>query len=143
MPSGSPVNVPFHVFTDLERSFGILCSYKATLTSAPTYVTTTSPFTEYSVNAPSISLPAEIGTHAVTIKIESLLFPSDVTPATFTFNLVVSCLTTSLTISTPVTDFSYALLSGDTIKGVYSVDQTSACNLPVTYSVEHLIDGVS
>lgn len=79
----------------------------------------------------------------MTIKIESLLFPSDVNPATFTFNLVVSCLTTSLTISTPVTDFSYALLSGDTIKGVYSVDQTSACNLPVTYSVEHLIDGVS
>lgn len=52
-----------------------------------------------SVDAASISLPADYGTHPFTITVVSSNFPGTVPQKTYNFNVVVHCGVSSLTIT--------------------------------------------
>ena len=83
----------------------------------PFTITTITPSAAYmslsantiSVDTALISLPGNLGTQTLTITVVSANFPATVSPKTYTFNVVVTCAVTSLTITSQASNATYTL----------------------------------
>ena len=96
-----------------------------------------------SVNAGSISLPGDIGTHAFTLTVDSLNYAALVTDKAYTFNVIVVCTVSSLTINTKADNTNYILNSGETTTTALSITQSTACNFAFTYAHAYTKGGVT
>lgn len=141
--SKSQILVPIKVYTDKERvSSAVVCAIKATFTTSWVPVTVVEPWQKYVINPSAISLPIDYGSHAVTIKIESLNYPAMVASKSFNFNLTVMCTMSAFAIATVVGDFSYIINSGPVTKGPFKAVMIPNCKWPVTYAVAQFQDNV-
>jgi hypothetical protein len=104
------------------------------LTPTAAYISLSGDSSTISVNAANISLPTDIGTHTFTLKVNSLLYSSTVAQQTYTFNVIIVCTVSSLTINTQPANTNYILNQGALTTTALSTSQSSACNLPYTYS---------
>ena len=127
----------FHVYTDVENSYpAVVCGYTASFTTSYAPLSVSSPYSSHVFNPTQVSLPTDIGSHAVTIQIASQSYHGTVASVSFNFNVIVTCAVTSLTISTTAADFTYTLNSGTVTKGPFTPVQVSNCNFAPTYEAE-------
>jgi hypothetical protein len=73
----------------------------------------------------------------VTILITNTLWPATTTAVSFSFNVVVTCTVTNLTLISAQADYTYELNQGTYLTASYTASQTSACNQPYTFLVYH------
>ena len=95
--------------TDVElANSAIVCPFTVTpMTPSAAYISLSA--NTISVNAASISLPGDFGTHTFTITVVSANFPVTVSQKTYTFNVVVTCAVTSLAITSQASNATYTL----------------------------------
>ena len=95
--------------TDVElANSAIVCPFTVTtMTPSAAYISLSA--NTISVNAASISVPGDFGTHTFTVTVVSSNFPGTVTSKTYNFNVVVTCAVTSLTITSQVLNTTYTL----------------------------------
>ena len=95
--------------TDVEvTNSAIVCPFTITImTPSAAYISLSA--NTISVNAALISLPGDLGTHAFTITVVSANFPGTVASKTYTFNVVVTCAVTSLSITSQASNATYTL----------------------------------
>ena len=86
----------------------IVCPFTVTTMTPPAAYTSLSANT-ISVDAALISLPGDLGTHTFTITVVSANFPATVLQETYTFNVVVTCAVTSLSITSKASNETYTL----------------------------------
>jgi hypothetical protein len=84
-------------------------------------------YTKVRVDPSKVSVPDDYGSHPITVEINSRDYPSIVVYQTFTFNVIINCNVSSLTIEANVTDFAYVLNSGSITKGTFTPVQTPDC----------------
>jgi len=70
MPTTS-YNVPFKVYTDIERLYSMVCPIIATFTTSYAAVNVSTPYSNISVSPGSITVPSAYGTHPVQVEIKS------------------------------------------------------------------------
>ena len=128
--------------TDVQNSYpAIVCGINGALTPATAYASISADSSTISVNAASITLPTDIGSHAFTLTVTSKLYPGSVTQQTYTFNVIVVCTVSSLTITTQAANTNYILNQGATTTTALAITQNSACNFAFTYAHAYTKDG--
>jgi hypothetical protein len=130
--------------TDVQNSYpAIVCGIQGTLTPSSTFVSLSGDSGTISVNAANISLPGDIGTKTFTLSVDSLLYGSSVTDQTYTFDVIVECTVSSLTISTKPADTNYILNQGAHTTTALSITQSNACNFAFTHTHAFSKNGAS
>ena len=116
------------MYTDVERAHAsIICPISATINQGYAPVSIVDSYTKVRVNPVLVSVPGGYGSHPITVEINSRDYPSIVVYQTLTFNVIIACTVSSLTIQTTVTDFAYVLNSGSITKGTFTPVQTPDC----------------
>jgi hypothetical protein len=60
VPSVTPINTAFKVWTDVERSYSLVCAITASFTTTYTPISVASPYAQTVVNPALVSLPTDI-----------------------------------------------------------------------------------
>ena len=116
------------MYTNVERSYpSIICPITATINQGYAPVSIVDSYTKVRVNPVLVSVPGGYGSHPITVEINSSNYASFVVYKLFTFNVIIACTVSSLTIQTTVTDFAYVLNSGSITKGTFTPVQTPDC----------------
>jgi len=146
MPLAAPVDTPFHVLTNIEQQYPTI---QANITAW--FTTPYMPLNAVIAPGSSIlrfdptmvSLPADIGTHPVTVRIRSKEFPFTVPAVFFSFNVIVNCFVTSFTLGNPgYTSLDYVINTDPVSLGPFNAVAVNDCNHPVTFTVAHYSNGV-
>jgi hypothetical protein len=100
-------------------------------------------FTAVRLDGNLVSLPGDIGTHPITVRISSKDYATLVAPVNFTIDVVIACTVSTFTISaTNATDSIYTKGSNSMTKGPITAVQQPACNWPVTWKNELYLNNV-
>ena len=85
--------------TDVENNNpNIVCSIIVTLSPAAAFISLSGDYKIIALNAALIALPSDIGTHTFVLTVFSADFPGAVTQQTYTFNVLIFCSVTSITL---------------------------------------------
>ena len=130
--------------TDVEISNPlIICAITATLTPAAAYISLSADFKTISVNEALAISPTNLGTNYFTLTVNSANFASNVTTQTYSFNVIIACQVSSLTITSQASNVTYTLNQGLLETLPFSVSQTSNCMFPYTYTHSFLKAGLT
>ena len=84
----SQITQSFVVQTDIEKVYGPVCNYVATLTPTWNYVSISGSTASYTITVDeNLTVGTDVGIHSIAITVNSLEYSSTVTPKTYTFNL--------------------------------------------------------
>ena len=80
----------------------IVCPITASLNSTPAYIYLGGSNASIDVDRSLLISPTDLGPHSFVLTVNSLNFSADVAPITYSFDVIVTCVVTSLTFSTSV-----------------------------------------
>ena len=80
----------------------IVCPITASLSTSPAYITIGGSNATIDVNRSLLISPTDLGPHSFVLTVNSLNFSADVAQITYSFDVIVTCVVTSLTFSTSV-----------------------------------------
>ena len=84
----SQITQSFFVQTDIEKVYGPVCNYVATLTPTWNYVSISGSTASYTITVDeNLTVGTDVGIHSIAITVNSLEYSSTVTPKTYTFSL--------------------------------------------------------
>lgn len=91
MPQSTTITQAFHIMTDVELLYpGYHCPISASFITSWVADSVVSSTERYQVSTSSITLPADIGTRLVTIRIRSLDYPTtQVAAVQYSFNVII------------------------------------------------------
>ena len=100
MPSVASTDQIIKIWTDVERLSAVsICPITATLTPSFAWMSLAGDFSKVTVNANNIVLPTHVGTHSFTLTVNELNWSANVAQKTYTFNVLIECNATSLTVN--------------------------------------------
>ena len=101
LPSTATSTQAVAILTDVQVATpAIVCPITATLTPSAAYISLSGDFTTISVDESLLYSPTDLGTHPFVLTVDSLNYSGTVTTQTYNFNLIVSCVVTTLAFST-------------------------------------------
>jgi phage baseplate assembly protein gpV len=120
MPSSATSTQTFTISIDVELAYStIKCPITTTIAPAAAYISLSE--NKISVNASMISIPGNYGTQIFTLTVNSDNFSATVATKNYSFNVVITCAVTSLTITSQVADTTYTLNQGSLVTAAFTV----------------------
>jgi hypothetical protein len=108
MPSSAISTQNFTIKTDVQVTYPtIVCPIIATLTPSAAYISLSSNI--ISIDAALIQIPTDYGANPFTITVASSNFPGTLLSETYSFNVIITCAVSSLTITSQALDTPYTL----------------------------------
>jgi hypothetical protein len=108
MPSSAISTQNFTIKTDVQVTYPtIVCPIIATLTPSAAYISLSSNI--ISIDAALIQIPTDYGANPFTITVASSNFPGTLLSETYSFNVIITCAVSSLTITSQALDTTYTL----------------------------------
>lgn len=132
------------IYTDVEVAYAaIVCPITASLTGGSIYVNLSGDYAVITVDKSKIVLPTDLGVHPYTLIVNERDWSSTVNQQTYSFNVIIVCTVSSLTITSKAADEYYILNQGLITTNPLSITQTDACVFPFTYTHTYTKDGSS
>ena len=120
MPSSATSTQTFTISIDVELAYStIKCPITTTITPAAAYISLSE--NTISVNASLISIPGNYGTQIFNLTVNSDNFSATVATKIYSFNVIITCAVTSLTIASQVADTTYTLNQGSLVTAAFTV----------------------
>ena len=99
MPTAGPTTSSPAVKTDLSVPYSITCDWTGSISPALSWIAYNSSTHVITITHSSITLPTDLGTHSFSITVDSTLWPSFVTDKVYTFDVLITCVVTTLTVT--------------------------------------------
>lgn len=143
MPSSATSTQTVVIKTDVQIAYPtIVCPFTVSTTLIPSALYIKSAGNTISVDATKIILPSDLGTHTFILTVNSLNFSATLLTKTYSFNVLVKCSVTTLSITSSVGTTNYYLNQGALLTVPFTVVQASACNYAFTYTQSFTKNGL-
>jgi hypothetical protein len=132
------------IWTDVEEAYPhIICPITAVLTPTLPYISLSADFTTILVDGSFASDP-DNGLHTMTLTVDSLVFPSLVTTAVYTFVLdLQACVVNDFVFAQQIASFTYMLTDAQVTTPAFLATQSNLnCLFPITYAVAYSKNGI-
>ena len=116
----------------------IICPITAVLTTSAAYISLSSDFTTITVDSSQITL-TDIRTHTFNLQVDSSLYSATVTQANYSFNVIVLCQISSLSITSSPSNILFAPLQSALTTSPLTVVSSYDCQLLLTYTLTNVV----